>query len=135
MGCWEWVRPAVRSRSRSRAASRRRVAFVRAICASGEASAENPIVKCDGEHSEEVGYHLACLNPPLEAAPLDEWFCPSCQDKGLYVVQAIKDKKMMAMRGTGKRCVHYLVEWAGGRVRSGWATIRGSRSASCRAPT
>ena len=47
---------------------------------------------------------------------MDEWFCPGCQDKGLYAVQAIKDKKTMAVRGTrgtGKRCVHYLVEWAG----------------------
>ena len=33
---------------------------------------------------------------PLEAVPLDEWFCPGCQDKGLYAVEAIKDKKTMA---------------------------------------
>ena len=89
------------------------------ICASGDASADNPIVKCDGEHSEEVGYHLACLNPPLEAVPLDEWFCSGCQDKGLYAVQAVKEKKTMARinpntrQRTGKKCMHYLVEWAG----------------------
>ena len=37
----------------------------------------------------------------------------------MYAVQAIKDKKTMARvdsrtrQRTGKRCVHYLVEWAG----------------------
>jgi hypothetical protein len=93
--------------------------LVCAVCASGDASADNPIIKCDGEHSEEVGYHLACLNPPLEAVPLDEWFCSGCQDKGLYAVQAVKEKKTMARinpntrQRTGKKCMHYLVEWAG----------------------
>ena len=52
---------------------------------------------------------------PLEAVPLDEWFCPGCQDKGLYAVEAIKDKKTMARidpqtrRRTGGKCVHYRV--------------------------
>ena len=50
---------------------------------------------------------------------MDEWFCPSCQNEGLYAVEAIKDKKTMARidpqtrRRTGSKCVHYLVEWAG----------------------
>ena len=89
------------------------------ICASGDASADNPIIKCDGDHSEEVGYHLRCLNPPLDAVPHDEWFCATCQDKGLYLVKSIKDKKSMARlnpttrRRSGKKSVHYLIEWAG----------------------
>ena len=86
-----------------------------------------------------MGYHLACLNPPLEAVPLDEWFCPGCQDKGLYAVEAIKDKKTMARidpqtrRRTGGKCVRSTS--SSGRVRSGRATTRGSRSTSSRAPT
>ena len=29
-----------------------------AICCSADASDENPIIKCDGPHSQELGYHL-----------------------------------------------------------------------------
>ena len=25
-------------------------------------------------------YHLACLDPPLDAVPDGEWFCPDCED-------------------------------------------------------
>lgn len=26
-------------------------------------------------------YHLACLDPPLEAVPEGEWFCPDCEEE------------------------------------------------------
>lgn len=26
-------------------------------------------------------YHLACLDPPLDAVPEGEWFCPDCEDE------------------------------------------------------
>ena len=82
--------------------------------ASGDASAANPIVKCDGEHETEVGVHLRCMEPPLDAPPEDEWFCAECQEKSLYQVESIVDKreKMKRLRNgqrTGKPCVHYKV--------------------------
>ena len=46
-----------------------------AICGLEDASADNPIIKCDGEHETEVGVHLRCMEPPLDAPPEDEWFC------------------------------------------------------------
>lgn len=89
-----------------------------AICGSGDASAANPIVKCDGVHETEVGVHLHCMDPPMDSPPEDEWFCVKCQEKSLYQVEAIVDKKdkMKRLRNghrTGKPCVHYKVKWAG----------------------
>lgn len=26
-------------------------------------------------------YHLACLDPPLDAVPDGEWFCPDCEEE------------------------------------------------------
>jgi hypothetical protein len=88
------------------------------VCASGDATAANPIIKCDGEHETEVGVHLGCMDPPLDSLPEDEWFCKECQKKSLYQVEAIVDKrdKMKRLRNgqrTGKPCVHYKVKWAG----------------------
>ena len=55
---------------------------------------------------------------PLDAPPEDEWFCVACQEKSLYQVEAVVDKrdKMKRLRNgqrTGKACVHYKVKWAG----------------------
>ncbi|CAG0897493.1 unnamed protein product [Darwinula stevensoni] len=36
---------------------------------------EDRLLLCD---SCDAGYHLDCLNPPLNAVPLEEWFCPDC---------------------------------------------------------
>jgi hypothetical protein len=51
------------------------------------------IIKCDGEHETEVGVHLGCMDPPLDSLPEDEWFCKECQQKSLYQVEAIVDKR------------------------------------------
>ena len=54
----------------------------------------------------------------MDAPPEHEWFCQECQEKSLYQVDAIIDKrdKMKRVRDgsrTGKPCVHYKVKWAG----------------------
>ena len=37
---------------------------------------EHRMLLCDGCDS---GYHLECLDPPIDEVPLDEhWFCPEC---------------------------------------------------------
>lgn len=30
---------------------------------------------CDGC---DLGYHLECLDPPMDTVPVEEWFCPDC---------------------------------------------------------
>jgi hypothetical protein len=50
--------------------------------------------------------------------PEDEGFCKECQQKSLYQVEAIVDKRdkmkrLLNGQRTGKPCVHYKVKWAG----------------------
>ena len=32
---------------------------------------------CDG--CDLATYHMACLQPPIEEVPDDDWFCPICE--------------------------------------------------------
>ncbi|XP_069480156.1 PHD and RING finger domain-containing protein 1 isoform X2 [Ambystoma mexicanum] len=41
----------------------------------GRCDREDRLLLCDGC---DAGYHMECLNPPLNAVPVDEWFCPEC---------------------------------------------------------
>ena len=45
------------------------------VCGLGDR--EDRLLLCDECN---LGYHLECLNPPLQAVPLDDWFCPSCTE-------------------------------------------------------
>ncbi|XP_005096696.2 PHD and RING finger domain-containing protein 1 [Aplysia californica] len=42
----------------------------------GQADREDRLLLCDGC---DMGYHCECLDPPLAQVPVDEWFCPDCQ--------------------------------------------------------
>ncbi|KAH0621011.1 hypothetical protein JD844_021996 [Phrynosoma platyrhinos] len=39
----------------------------------GRSDREDRLLLCDGC---DAGYHMECLNPPLNEVPVDEWFCP-----------------------------------------------------------
>ncbi|KAM4720683.1 PHD and RING finger domain-containing protein 1 [Rhinophrynus dorsalis] len=41
----------------------------------GRSDREDRLLLCDGC---DAGYHMECLTPPLNAVPVDEWFCPEC---------------------------------------------------------
>uniref|UniRef100_A0A8C4X3M2 PHD and RING finger domain-containing protein 1 n=1 Tax=Erpetoichthys calabaricus TaxID=27687 RepID=A0A8C4X3M2_ERPCA len=41
----------------------------------GRSDREDRLLLCDGCDD---GYHMECLNPPLDAVPVEEWFCPEC---------------------------------------------------------
>nr|XP_002666914.2 PHD and RING finger domain-containing protein 1 isoform X2 [Danio rerio] len=43
------------------------------IC--GGRDREDRLLLCDGC---DAGYHMECLTPPLDAVPVEEWFCPEC---------------------------------------------------------
>lgn len=43
------------------------------ICSTGDN--EDAILLCDGCDS---GYHMYCLNPPLQTVPKSDWFCVKC---------------------------------------------------------
>ncbi|XP_062847038.1 PHD and RING finger domain-containing protein 1 [Trichomycterus rosablanca] len=43
--------------------------------ACGGSDREDRMLLCDGC---DAGYHMECLTPPLNAVPVEEWFCPQC---------------------------------------------------------
>ena len=79
-------------------------------CNKEDASSENPIIKCDGDHPVEVGYHLSCTD--LESLPDGDWFCPACTAANVWAVESLLDKKTMKGKCTAAR-VHYRVRWKG----------------------
>ncbi|CAK6960028.1 PHD and RING finger domain-containing protein 1 [Scomber scombrus] len=42
----------------------------------GGSDREDRLLLCDGC---DAGYHTDCLTPPLDAVPVEEWFCPECE--------------------------------------------------------
>ncbi|XP_008852616.1 PHD and RING finger domain-containing protein 1 isoform X2 [Nannospalax galili] len=45
----------------------------------GRSDREDRLLLCDGC---DAGYHMECLDPPLQEVPVDEWFCPECVTPG-----------------------------------------------------
>lgn len=43
------------------------------IC--GSCDREDHMLLCDGC---DLGYHMECLDPPLDHVPLDNWYCAEC---------------------------------------------------------
>ena len=41
----------------------------------GNCDREDRLLLCDGC---DLGYHLECLEPPLEFVPLEDWYCSAC---------------------------------------------------------
>eukprot|EP00798_Chlamydomonas_sp_ICE-L_P022495 gene22495-biopygen31165 len=35
-----------------------------------------------------AGYHTHCLDPPLSAVPVEDWFCPNCKASGITAIPA-----------------------------------------------
>ena len=45
----------------------------------------NCMLLCDGCGA---GYHTHCLDPPLSAVPVEDWFCPNCKASGITAIPA-----------------------------------------------
>ena len=52
----------------------------------GSASMADPMILCD---RCDRGYHMHCLNPPLERVPAGVWTCPRCQQQPVVTVQPL----------------------------------------------
>ena len=81
------------------------------------------IIKCDGDHSVEVGYHLQCTE--LDSLPDGDWFCPTCRAASVWSAEILLDKKTMKGQ-CAKPCVHFKVRWKGYSCTTAVMT-RGSR--------
>ncbi|XP_069910169.1 PHD and RING finger domain-containing protein 1 isoform X1 [Oryctolagus cuniculus] len=51
----------------------------------GRSDREDRLLLCDGC---DAGYHMECLEPPLQEVPVDEWFCPECAAPGAAAAPA-----------------------------------------------
>jgi PHD and RING finger domain-containing protein 1 len=63
----------------------------------GECDREDRMLLCDGC---DLGYHLECLDPPMDTVPLEEWFCPECtlSNSGHLAEEVdIQDGELMAL--------------------------------------
>nr|XP_055115981.1 PHD and RING finger domain-containing protein 1 isoform X2 [Symphalangus syndactylus] len=48
----------------------------------GRSDREDRLLLCDGC---DAGYHMECLDPPLQEVPVNEWFCPECAAPGIVL--------------------------------------------------
>ncbi|XP_066159240.1 E3 ubiquitin-protein ligase UHRF1-like [Euwallacea fornicatus] len=53
------------------------------------------IILCD---ECDLGYHTDCLDPPMEAVPEDDWYCPSCKTDDSSIVKAGEKLKISKKR-------------------------------------
>ena len=100
-----------------------------AVC-NGDGSEDRPILKCDGLHDVEVGYHLGCLpeGHKLDDIPAEnvDWLCPQCTSRDFYVVREVLAKETRQLRGApkGRRVVHYKLSWKGyGADHDSWEPL------------
>ncbi|MPC59572.1 PHD and RING finger domain-containing protein 1 [Portunus trituberculatus] len=68
-----------------------------------ECDREERLLLCDGC---DLGYHLECLDPPLDQVPVEEWFCPSCTSAELPSTDPPK-----------KRCFWHFASASSGDLR------------------
>ncbi|XP_074227413.1 PHD and RING finger domain-containing protein 1 isoform X1 [Camelus bactrianus] len=52
----------------------------------GRSDREDRLLLCDGC---DAGYHMECLDPPLQEVPVNEWFCPECAVLGAAPATAL----------------------------------------------
>lgn len=52
-----------------------------------ECDREDRMLLCDGC---DLGYHLECLNPPMQQVPMDEWYCPECANNQLNMAESVR---------------------------------------------
>ena len=58
---------------------------------------EDRMLLCDGCDS---GYHLECLDPPLDEIPLEElWFCPECSRNTQNDAEDVSNLKIFTIEG------------------------------------
>ncbi|XP_015111930.1 uncharacterized protein LOC107037735 [Diachasma alloeum] len=52
-----------------------------------ECDREDRMLLCDGC---DLGFHLECLNPPMDRVPMEEWYCPTCTEINPSLAESIE---------------------------------------------
>ena len=76
------------------------------VCHGTESNPGNEMLLCQGNMCVN-GYHLHCLEPPLECVPEEMWLCPGCQSSGCQYIP----RRIISHTARG-----YKVEWEGGET-------------------
>ena len=79
------------------------------VCSRTDSIDGNEMLLCQGNMCE-IGYHLRCLEPPLQSVPEEMWLCPVCQASG---DQHIPRRIISCGHGPHRL---YKVEWDGGET-------------------
>eukprot|EP00112_Aurelia_sp_Birch-Aquarium-sp1_P005163 Seg1585.12 transcript_id=Seg1585.12/GoldUCD/mRNA.D3Y31 product="PHD and RING finger domain-containing protein 1" protein_id=Seg1585.12/GoldUCD/D3Y31 len=91
------------------------------VCGNGDR--EDRLLLCDGcDH----GYHLECLDPPLDHVPIDDWYCPACaanrQPAAAQIAETIAETRPVRRRRGGARTAGVATRVA--RAARAWFTGR-----------
>ncbi|XP_063995960.1 uncharacterized protein LOC135173177 [Diachasmimorpha longicaudata] len=52
-----------------------------------ECDREDRMLLCDGC---DLGFHLECLNPPMDRVPMEEWYCPTCTEINPNLAESVE---------------------------------------------
>ncbi|XP_061103085.1 PHD and RING finger domain-containing protein 1-like isoform X2 [Conger conger] len=83
----------------------------------GRSDREDCLLLCDGC---DAGYHIECLTPPLDAVPVEEWFCPECTSNNPHTDSAeeASEDEVAALLMDAAPTTSRLRTSAAGRTRS-----------------
>ncbi|KAE8669483.1 Heat shock protein DnaJ with tetratricopeptide repeat isoform 1 [Hibiscus syriacus] len=73
------------------------------VCGSGDR--EEVMLICGDEKGSVgcgVGTHIDCCDPPLDAIPAEDWFCPKCSTSSINNTSSSKKRKKGASRSKGR---------------------------------
>ncbi|CAG7835859.1 unnamed protein product [Allacma fusca] len=101
------------------------------IC--GHCDREDRLLLCDGC---DLGYHLECLEPPMEFVPIEDWYCPTCQTQRQTqtedVVQRPSRRQIRLPRTGQSRRILESIRQSAWRETSSVTTTSGSSSTTVR---
>ncbi|KAJ8340122.1 hypothetical protein SKAU_G00347550 [Synaphobranchus kaupii] len=83
----------------------------------GRRDREDRLLLCDGC---DAGYHIECLTPPLDAVPVEEWFCPECTSNNPHTDSAeeVSEDEVVALQTDAVPTSGRLRTSTAGRMRS-----------------
>jgi hypothetical protein len=98
---WKW------KRHRCASSARRRMGTMTLPLNATRYAAKKMLRLCQimdfGAHAQcDYPYHLGCLDPPLDAVPPGEWFCPDCRSVPGEPVGQPKEMKATKNKGKGR---------------------------------
>lgn len=98
------------------------------IC--GHCDREDRLLLCD---NCDLGFHLECLEPPLEYVPIEDWYCPTCEaqriaadhESGVSQPRATRRQLRLPRTGQSRRLIESIRHATRQTVTSNPETVSG----------